>query len=232
LRERNPLGVRICEGSGPDAKPNIEIVGVMSNFNYRGLREESEQVYFPFFEGEGAAGTFYVKIHGTPQAAFASLRAIVRSADPALPMTDFRTMDEQVDRSLNTEHMLATLSGTFSTLALLLSLVGLYGVMSFVVTQRTHEIGIRLALGAMPWSAIWLVLRDALTMILSGVGIGLPFVWALGRLVESQLYEVKPFDPAVIAITILVLGSAALGAALIPAYRASAVNPNDALRFE
>ena len=147
-------------------------------------------------------------------------------------MTDFRTLDEQLDRSLNTEHILATLSGSFSTLALLLSLVGLYGVMSFVVTQRTREIGIRLALGAMPWSAIWLVLRDALAMILSGIGIGLPFVWALGRLVESQLYDVKPSDPAVIAITILVLGSAALGAALIPAYRASGVNPTDALRVE
>ena len=232
LGGRSPLGVRICAGSGPNAKPDIEIVGVMSNFSYRGLREDSEQAYFPFYEGEHSFGTFYVRVRGTPESSFASLRAIVHSADPSLPMTDFRTLDEQLDRSLNTEHILATLSGSFSTLALLLSLVGLYGVMSFVVTQRTREIGIRLALGAMPWSAIWLVLRDALAMILSGIGIGLPFVWALGRLVESQLYDVKPSDPAVIAITILVLGSAALGAALIPAYRASGVNPTDALRVE
>jgi predicted permease len=232
LGGRSPLGVRICEGSGPDAKPNTEIVGVMSNFSYRGLREESEQAYFPFFEGEGAGGTFYVRVRGTPESFFPSLRAIVHSADPVLPMTDFRTLDEQVDRSLNTEHMLATLCGSFSALALLLSLVGLYGVMSFVVTQRTREIGIRLALGATRWSAIWLVLRDALAMILSGIGLGLPFVWALGRLVESQLYDVKPSDPAVIAITILVLCSASLGAALIPAHRASGVNPTDALRVE
>ena len=232
LGGRSPLGVRICEGSGPDAKPNTEIVGVMSNFSYRGLREESEQAYFPFFEGEGAVGTFYVRLRGMPESFFPSLRAIVHGVDPALPMTDFRTLNEQVDRSLNSEHMLATLSGSFSTLALLLSLVGLYGVMSFVVTQRTREIGIRLALGAMRWSAIWLVLRDALTMILSGIGIGLPFVWALGRLVESQLYDVKPADPAVIAITILLLCLAGLGAALIPAHRASCVNPTDALRVE
>ena len=232
LGGRSPLGVRICAGSGPNAKPDIEIVGVMSNFSYRGLREDSEQAYFPFYEGEHSFGTFYVRVRGTPESSFASLRAIVHSADPSLPMTDFRTLDEQLDRSVNTEHILATLSGSFNTLALLLSLVGLYGVMSFVVTQRTREIGIRLALGAMPWSAIWLVLRDALAMILSGIGIGLPFVWALGRLVESQLYDVKPSDPAVIAITILVLGSAALGAALIPAYRASGVNPTDALRVE
>ncbi|HXN96663.1 MAG TPA: ABC transporter permease [Candidatus Acidoferrales bacterium] len=232
LGGRSPLGVRICEGSGPDAKPNTEIVGVMSNFSYRGLREESEQAYFPFFEGEGAGGTFYVRLRGTPESFFPSLRAIVHGVDPALPMTDFRTLNEQVDRSLNSEHMLATLSSSFGTLALLLSLVGLYGVMSFVVTQRTREIGIRLALGAMRWSAIWLVLRDALTMILSGIGIGLPFVWALGRLVESQLYDVKPADPAVIAITILLLCLAGLGAALIPAHRASCVNPTDALRVE
>jgi ABC-type antimicrobial peptide transport system permease subunit len=147
-------------------------------------------------------------------------------------MMDFRTLDEQVGRSLNTEHMLATLSGSFGTIALLLSMVGLYGVMSFVVTQRTREIGIRLALGAMRWSAIWLVLRDALAMILIGTGIGLPFVWALGRLVESQLYDVKPSDPAVLAITILVLSSTGLGAALIPAHRASGINPTDALRVE
>jgi predicted permease len=232
LGGRSPLGVRICEGSGPDAKPNIEIVGVVSNFSYRGLREESEQAYFPFFEGEGAGGAFYVRVRGTPESSFQSLRAIVRSADPTVPMTDFRTLDEQVDRSLNTEHMLATLSGSFGTLALLLSLVGLYGVMSFVVTQRTREIGIRLALGAKRWSTIWLVLRDALAMILSGIGIGLPFVWALGRLVQSELYGVKPSDPAAIATAILILCSAALGAALIPAHRASAVNPTDALRVE
>src|SRR5579885_442696 len=230
LGGRNPLGVRICQGSGPDARPNTEIVGVVSNFSYRGIREESEQAFFPF-QGEAAA-TFYVRVHGTGQSSFRTLRTIVRGVDPALPMTNFRTLEEQVDRSLNTEHMLARLSGGFGVLALLLSLVGLYGVMSFVVTQRTREIGIRLALGARRWSAIWLVLRDALAMVLCGIGIGLPVVWALGRLVESQLYDVKPFDPIVIAIAMLALCSAGLGAAFVPARRASGVNPTDALRVE
>jgi predicted permease len=232
LGGRSPLGVRICQGSGPDAKPNIEVVGVVSNFSYRGLREESEQAYFSFLESETTGGNFYVRIRGTPERAFRSLRAIVRNADPALPMTNFRTLDEQVNRSLNTEHMLAALSGSFGTLALLLSLVGLYGVMSFVVTQRTREIGIRLALGAKRSSTVWLVLRDALVMITVGIAVGLPFVWALGRLVESQLYDVKPTDPVAITAAVLVLCSAALGAALIPAHRASAVNPTDALRVE
>ncbi|MCU1273123.1 MAG: hypothetical protein JWO48_554, partial [Bryobacterales bacterium] len=232
LGGRNPLGARICQGAGPDAKPNIEVIGVVADFSYRGLREESEQAYFPIFEGDDAGGNFYVRVRGTPESAFQSVRTIIHNADPSLPITYFRTLDEQVNRSLNTERMLATLSGGFGTLALLLSLVGLYGVMSFVVTQRTREIGIRLALGATRSSALRLVLRDALVMIAAGIAIALPCVWALGRLVESQLYEVKPTDPAMIAAAIFVLCSTALGAALIPAYRASAVNPTEALRFE
>jgi ABC-type antimicrobial peptide transport system permease subunit len=149
-----------------------------------------------------------------------------------LPITYFRTLDDQIDRSLNTERLLTALSTSLGTLALLLSLVGLYGVMSFVVTQRTREIGIRLALGATRLSTIWLVLRDALVMIAGGTAIALPCIWASGRLVESQLYGVKPTDPATILAGTLVLCSAALGAALIPARRASAVNPTEALRFE
>jgi ABC-type antimicrobial peptide transport system permease subunit len=141
-------------------------------------------------------------------------------------------LDEQVSRSLNTERMLAGLSGSFGTLALLLSLVGLYGVMSFVVTRRTREIGIRLALGATRLAAVWLVLRDALVMITVGIAIALPCVWALGRLVESQLYDIEATDPATIAMATLILCAATLGAALIPARRASAVNPTEALRFE
>jgi ABC-type antimicrobial peptide transport system permease subunit len=117
-------------------------------------------------------------------------------------------------------------------LALLLSLVGLYGVISFVVNQRTREIGIRLALGATRVSTIWLVLRDAMVMITAGTAIALPCVWALGHLVESQLYDVKPTDPVTIFAATLALCSTALGAALIPALRAAAVNPIEALRFE
>jgi ABC-type antimicrobial peptide transport system permease subunit len=149
-----------------------------------------------------------------------------------LPISYFRTLDEQIDRSLNTERMLAALSSSFGMLALLLSLVGLYGVMSFVVNQRTREIGIRLALGATRVSTVWLVLRDAMVMIAVGTTIALPCVWALGRLVQSQLYDIKPTDPVTILVAALVLCSTTLGAALIPARRASAVSPTEALRFE
>src|SRR5215471_4590572 len=228
---RNPLGAHVAMGSRPDAKPDTEIIGVVQNISYRNVREQWEQAYYPI-GAELSGSNFYVRFRGTPESAFRSIRAILHDADPTLPITYFRTLDEQIDRSLNTERMLSALSSSFGTLALLLSLVGLYGVMSFVVTQRRREIGIRLALGATRLSTIWLVLRDALVMIAGGTAIALPCVWALGRLVESQLYGVKPTDPVTILAATLVLCSTALGAALIPARRASAVNPTEALRFE
>jgi predicted permease len=228
---RNPLGARVAMGSAPDARPDTEIIGVVENISYRSLREQWEQAYYPIGT-ELAGSNFYVRFRGRPESAFHSIRAILREADPTLPIAYFRTLDDQIDRSLNTERMLAALSTTFGALALLLSLVGLYGVMSYVVSQRTREIGVRLALGATRRSAIWLVLRDALVMIAAGTAIALPCVWALGRLVESQLYDVKPTDPVTILAATLVLCSSALGAALIPACRASALNPTEALRFE
>lgn len=228
---RNPLGARVAMGSRPDAKPDTEIIGVVQNISYRNIREQWEQAYYPI-GAELSGSNFYVRFRGTPESAFRSIRAILREADPALPITYFRTLDEQIDRSLNTERMLSALSSSFGALALLLSLVGLYGVISFVVTQRTREIGIRMALGATSLSTVWLVLSDALGMIAAGTAIALPCVWALGRLIESQLYDIKSTDPVTILAATLVLCSTALGAALIPARRASVVNPIDALRFE
>ncbi len=230
---RSPLGARIGEGSGLDVKADTEIVGVVSNISYRGIRQDWEQAYFPivsdkFYE----AGAFYVRIHGSSDAAASTVRSILHSADPTLPLNGFRTVDEQVRRALSTERMLATLSAGFGTVALLLSLVGLYGVMAFVVTQRTREIGIRLALGATRAGAVWLVLRGALAIVGAGIAIALPCVWMLGGLVQAQLYGVQATDPATIIAATVVLGSAALAAALIPARRASAVSPTEALRFE
>jgi predicted permease len=232
LAGRTPLGALIAVGSAPDARPNIQVVGVVATFSYRDLREDSEQVFFPMLDPIDPGGAFYVKVRGAPERAAESIRAIVHAADPTLPISYIRTVDEQVSRSLNAERMLATLSGGFGVLALLLSLIGLCGVMSFVVSQRTREIRIRIALGARGSAAIWLVLRDAAAMIAAGTAIALPCVWAFGRLVESQLFGVTPTDPATIAVTTSLLAAVALGAALVPAYGASAVNPTDALRAE
>ncbi len=232
LAGRDPLGIRIGRGSGPDVKPDVIIVGVCATFNYRGLRDDSEQAFFPMFEGEDAGATFYIKVRGAPEQAIPHIRRIVRQADPRLPILWFRTLDDQVSRSLSTERLLAALSGSFGALALLLSLIGLYGVMSFVVTRRTREIGIRLALGATGASAIRLVLRDAVAMIAVGMAIALPCVAALGKLVQSQLFGVTATDPSTVAAAALVLAAGALGAAFIPAWRAANVGLMDALRLE
>src|SRR5579863_1985725 len=232
LAGRSPLGVRTGIGALPGIKTDIEIVGVVGDISYRGLREESEEAWFPIFEGDDSMGTFYVRVHGTPEQAFRAIRQIVHQADPQLPILAFRTVDEQVGRSLSTERLLAGLSGSFGGLALLLSLIGLYGVMSFVVTRRTREIGIRLALGATGASAIRLVLRDAVLMIAAGIAIALPCVAALGKLVQSQLFGVTATDPTTIAAAALVLAAGALTAAFIPAWRALRVSPMDALRLE
>jgi predicted permease len=229
---RSPIGSRLGSGSTPDTRTDAEIVGVVTDFAYRGLREESEQVFFPMFEGRDASGNFYLRVRGDAESVFAAVRSIVRNADPNLPIDYLVTLDEQVNRSLTTERLLATVSSGFGLLALLLSLVGLYGVMSFVVKQRTREIGLRLALGATRSAALRLVLGDAFVMIAAGTAIALPCVWALGHVVESQLFGVRPSDPATIAAAILLLDAVTLGAALIPAYRASTVNPTDALRCE
>jgi predicted permease len=232
LAGRDPLRLHIGVDSGPDVKPDIVIVGVCAGFNYRGLRDDSAQAFFPMFEGEDAGATFYIKVRGAPEQTIPSIRGIVRQADPRLPILWFRTLDDQVNRSLATERLLAALSGSFGALALLLSFIGLYGVMSFVVTRRTREIGIRLALGATGVSAIRLILRDAVAMIAAGVAIALPCVAALGKLVQSQLFGVTATDPATVAAAALVLAAGALAAAIIPAWRASNVSPTDALRLE
>jgi ABC-type antimicrobial peptide transport system permease subunit len=200
--------------------------------SYRGLRDHYEQVFFPLFEHDDTGATFYIKVRGAPEQAIPSIRRLVQQDDPRLPILWFRTLDDQVNRSLNTERMLAALSGAFGVLALVLSLIGLYGVMSFVVTRRIREIGIRLALGATGASAIRLILRDAVVMIALGIAIALPCVGALGKLVQSQLFGVTATDPATIAAAALVLAAGALTAAFIPAWRASNVSPTDALRLE
>jgi hypothetical protein len=175
LAGRNTPGALIARGGGADVvMPTSRIVGVVADMSYRGLRDNSEQVFFPLFEHDDTGATFYIKVRGAPEQAIPSIRRIVRQADPRLPILWFRTLGDQVNRSLTTERLLAALSGSFGALALLLSLIGLYGVMSFVVTRRTREIGIRLALGATGASAIRLVLRDIVAMIAVGIAIALP----------------------------------------------------------
>jgi len=211
----NPLGARVGLGNTPDTRANIEIVGVVKTFSYRGLRDTEDQAFFPLFERGVNGGGFWVRTRTRSQAAFSSIRAAVRQVDPTLPVTGLRTVDDQLDRTLVNERLLATLASSFAALAILLAVVGLYGVMSFVVSRRTREIGIRVALGASRGAAVWLVLREAAVMVAAGLAIALPAVWGLGRLIENQLYGVRPTDGSTIAAAVVLLAVVALGASVL-----------------
>ena len=210
----------------------MEVVGVVKTFSYRGLREVDDQVFVPFRESTIQGTNYYVRTRVSSKAAFASIRGAVRALDPALPVDTLRTLDDQLDRALGNERLLAILATAFAALAVLLAVVGLYGVTSFVVTRRTREIGIRMALGATREAALWLVIRDTGALVIAGIGIALPAVGGLGRLVESQLYGVPALDGRTIAVCAALLVLAALGAAAVPARRASSLNPVEALRYE
>ncbi len=228
----NPIGRRVGLGANTDTRTDIEIVGVVRDFSYRNLREESEHAFVAFFESSGPGAWYYLRARGRPESAVASVRAAIDRIEPGLPLLDLRSFDDQVARSLTTERMLATLSAGFGVIALLLSAVGLYGVMSFVVTSRTQEIGIRLALGATPASAMRRVVRDAAVMVGVGAAIALPGLWGVSRVVQSQLYGVEPLDARTIAAAGGVLALVALAGTLLPAWRAASVRPTDALRSE
>ena len=232
---RSPVGQRVGVGNQPTTETTIEIVGVVRNFSFRFIRDdnEPEHLFFPFAQSGPLAGngTFYLKVRGDPKAAFAAIRAAVAEVDARLPPA-LTTLEDQIDRSLRDERMLATLSSGFGAIALLLSMVGLYGVMSFVVARRTREIGVRLALGATRSTAMWLVLRGALILVGAGTAIALPTAWALRRLVEAQLFGVQAFDGPTIVIASTALALVALGAAMPPAWRAASISPTEALRIE
>jgi predicted permease len=228
----SPIGYRIAQTSRPDVELTTEIIGVVRDFNRRTLREDAEQAFVSFWDRDSGDGSFYLRVRGNPAAVYPEIRAAVRVLAPTLPVTDLITVDEQIERSLSTERMLAALASGFGLVAMLLSVVGLYGVMAFIVTRRTQEIGVRLALGASSRDALWLVVRDALVMIAAGAGLALPAVWALGRLVQAQLFGVPAIHAPTIALASGLLAVVALGAAMLPAWRAASVSPTEALRCE
>jgi ABC-type antimicrobial peptide transport system permease subunit len=136
-----------------------------------------------------------------------------------------RTTEKQIDLSLRTERLVASLSSVFGSLATLLAVVGLYGVMAYTVARRTREIGIRMALGAIQGNVIWMVMKEVLILIAAGILVGVPAAIGLSRLVQSQLYGLAPHDPPTVALSVIVLGIVACLAGFFPALRASRVDP-------
>jgi ABC-type antimicrobial peptide transport system permease subunit len=160
------------------------------------------------------------------------LRSEVKKLDASMPVFQMQTLEQQLDDTLLTERLIAMLSAAFGALATLLASIGLYGVMAFVVARRTKEIGIRVALGAQPGSVVWLVMKEVLLLVGIGLGVGIPAAIALGRFVSAQLYGVEARDPSVAGIAIVLLVAVASLAGVIPARRASRIDPLTALRYE
>jgi predicted permease len=228
---RSAVGKHIGFGGGPKTKLNIEIIGVVANSLYEGPREGvHRQAFVPNWGNNSAA--FYVRMHTASSAAYSVIRNEVKQLDSAMPVYEMKTLESQLDETLLTDRLIALLSAGFGLLATVLASVGLYGVMAFVVARRRKELGIRLALGAQPGFVIWLVMREVLVLVGSGVMLGLAAAWALNRLVSSQLYGVTANDPATIAGAAAILGLVALVAGYLPARRATRVNPVLALRYE
>jgi len=229
--DQSAVGRHIGFGGGPDAKLDIEIVGVAADSLYEGPREGvRRQVFVPNW-GKGQAA-FYVRTTMGPSNAYGALRNAVRELDPSLPVYEMTTLAGQLDNTLLTERLIALLSAGFGLLATLLAAIGLYGVMAFVVARRTKELGIRIALGAQRSSVIWLVMREVLLLLGIGLAVGVPAAIGLGRYVAAQLYGITANDPWIAGTTIALLVTVASAAGLIPANRASRIDPILALRFE
>ena len=226
-----PSGRHLAFGDRPGVKLDIEIVGVAENSLYEGPREGvRRQVFLPNW-GRNSA-TFYVRTTEASTSAFNLIRGEVRALSAGMPVYSMKTLEGQLDETLMTDRLIATLSAGFGLLATILASVGLYGVMAFVVARRKKEMGIRLALGAEPNLVIWLVMKEVLVLLAIGLAVGLPAALALGRYVSSQLYGIQPNDPWMATATMAVLAIVSAVAGLIPARRASRINPVLALRYE
>jgi predicted permease len=234
----DPVGRHVGIGNQPGTDTNIEIIGVVDDFSRRAIREDAqpEHIFFPFTETGPLAGdgNFLVRVRGEPEAVLPAIRTAVARVDPQLPLIALTTVDEQITRSLRRERMLATLSTGFGSVALLLSAIGLFGVMSYAVTQRTQEIGMRMALGATRSGTISLIIRDALVVIAAGsaAGIGLTLLAAAAAApwLADVLYGIKSTDASTFTGATTGLVAVAVTACAIPAARAALLPPMAAIR--
>jgi predicted permease len=232
----NPIGQRIVvrDSSGYF---NFVIVGVAADSKHGSVREKPfPRFYAPYFNPEGnswrTGATFIVRTFGDPAGVSASIRAVVKDVAATLPPVTTETMNQRLADSLATDRMITELSGAFGALAVILVCVGLYGIMAYAVSGRTNEIGIRIALGAQRNNVLWLILKESLLLVVVGVVIGVPIVFAAGKWISSLLFGVKAADPLALAVATLLMFVVAVVACYVPAARAMRVDPMVALRYE
>jgi putative ABC transport system permease protein len=228
----DPLGKRINLGDPADT-PWITVVGVVGDARTGGLDQEPyPQVYLPAAQFPRRAGTFVARAKGDPAALAPALRRELAAIDKDLPLYNVRTMEQVLSDSVSRRRFQMILIAAFAGVGLLLAAVGIYGVISYSVAQRRHEIGVRMALGARAADILRLVVGQGLVLTLLGVGAGLAGALMLTRLLAGLLYGVSATDPLTFAGVALALLGVALLACLVPARRATKVDPMIALRYE
>ena len=227
---QDPVGRRVKLGRNQES--SLEIVGVVKTGKYRNLREDPmPYMYLPFGQNRSRM-TLLVRTVGNPETLLPAVRSEVQHLDKSLPLFDIKTLDYHLGRALAQERTNAQLVGLFSVLALILAAVGVYGVMSHAVTQRTHEIGVRMALGAHSHDVMRLVVGYGMRLSILGLVIGLVGALSLTRFISSLLFQVKASDPTTFIAVALLLGAVALLACWLPARRAAKVDPVVALKYE
>jgi putative ABC transport system permease protein len=227
--DEDPIGKRMGVGS----EPLRTVVGIVGDVRQAGLETEPRaEFFYPFFQIDIGSGTFVVRTGGDPKSTIASVRSELQAVDKDQPLFRISTMDEVLARSVAPRRLNMLLLGIFAGVALVLAAVGLYGVMSYSVTQRTREIGIRMALGAARGDVMKLVVGQGMILAVVGVAVGLVASFFLTRLMSSLLYGVSATDPLTFTMISLVLIVVALGASFVPARRATKVDPMVALRYE
>ncbi len=231
--DEDPIGKRI--GMGSEEHPLfLTVLGVVGRVKMEGLSQDSKRVqgYFPFKQIPSNGMTVVLKASGDPNQLIAAVRQQVAAIDPDQPIYSVRTMDQIRAESVAPERLNLTLLSIFAGIALVLAIVGIYGVMSYSVTQRTHEIGIRMAIGAQPRDVFRMVIGQGMMLALIGVGIGLVGAFGLTRLMTTMLFGVEPTDPATFAAIAVLLTVVALVACYVPGRRATKVDPVVSLRYE
>jgi putative ABC transport system permease protein len=209
-----------------------QVVGVFHDVRGAGFRQEYPEIVMPFWQSPWPQTSMVLRTDGDPKSVIKAIGAAVNSVDPDLPLAGVKTVDEIVDESLAIDRFSVVLFSSFGILGLLLAAVGIYGVMSFGVAQRTHEFGVRMALGAQRTRVVKLVIKEGTILAFTGALIGLGGAYLVGRAMQSTLYGVGAMDARVFGAVACVLLIAALLACLVPAWRASRVEPMVALRYE
>jgi predicted permease len=231
---RDAVGKMIGSGRGNSSPLDTQIVGVVQNAKYSEVKQKVPPLFFRPYRQDDQLGSasVYVRTAGDPAQLASTVTGAVKALDPNLPLENLKTMPQQVRDNTFLDRMMSTLSAAFAILATLLAAVGLYGVLAYTVSQRIREFGLRMALGAAPSRVRTMVLTQVGGMVAVGGIIGLAGAYGLGKGAEAILYEMKGYDPVVLASSAVLLVCVALGAGLIPAYRASKIDPMTALRYE